>query len=207
MDDKHDWNTSLCKKEYYSKNKYQKIGIKQEAKKWTLLMLNCLNKFIYIMMNVISFNYLNGVIMFLYKCYCQREHYCVREKLQDIVKQQGYDLETYELPTSDDYTLVVHRIQGKIGQPCNKYPVFLQHGLLSSSADFLLEDCMAYEFANAGRDVWLGNFRGNVFSRRYPSRRQSVVEQRVNNKKFWHFSFDEHGKLFKSIQNGGRDYF
>ena len=154
-----------------------------------------LNKLMNILFNIMSMNYINGIIMLIYKYYCQREHSSVRETLEEIVKQQGYELETYEIPTNDDYILVLHRIQGKPGElQSGKYPVFLQHGLLCSSADFLLEGCMAYTFANAGRDVWIGNFRGNIFSRRYPSRKESVVEQRVNNRRFWHFCFDDHGK-------------
>ena len=77
--------------------------------------------------------------MFLYDIYCQRQDRCVRQALQDIVKEHGYDLETYEVPTNDDYILVLHRIQGKPLQNSNRNlpPVFLQHGLLCSSADFL----------------------------------------------------------------------
>ena len=187
----------ICSCEYRNEKNDLKNIIDHNAKKWIRHVLDSLNYIVYIILNIMSFNYINGMIMLLYKYYCQREHFCVRENLENIVKHQGYELETYELPTNDNYMLVLHRIQGKSGEhQSNKYPVFLQHGLLCSSADFLLEDCMAYTFANSGRDVWLGNFRGNIFSRKYPSRKQSVVDQRVNNKNFWHFSFDEHGKKF-----------
>ena len=144
---------------------------------------------------------MNDMIMSLYNIYCQRQDHCVREALEDIVKQQGYILETYEVPTNDDYILVVHRIQAKTQQKSKGLlPVFLQHGLLCSSADFLLKGGMAYTFADNGRDVWLGNFRGNVFSRRYPTQEDNYVEFNVNNRNFWSFSFDEHGKNLGLLQ-------
>ena len=203
MSDKDNlYNSTPYKLEFKSEENSSNSDNEQKPSKRNWNVFNSLTHLSYIMLNILSLNYLNGIIMLLYKYYCQREHFSVREKLEDIVKEQGYVLETYELPTNDDYMLVLHRIRGKSGEnPPIQYPVFLQHGLLCSSADFLLEDCMAYEFANSGRDVWLGNFRGNIFSRRYPSRKQSVVEQRVNNKNFWHFSFDEHGKNTLKVSN------
>ena len=42
----------------------------------------------------------------------------------------------------------------------------------------------AFYFANRGFDVWLGNMRGNYYSREH--HRLSA-----NDKEFWEFSFDE----------------
>lgn len=61
--------------------------------------------------------------------------------------------------------------------------VFLQHGLLGSSADWtmnLAEQSAAFVFADAGFDVWLGNSRGNVYSRGHKN-------LSCSDKQYWQF--------------------
>jgi lysosomal acid lipase/cholesteryl ester hydrolase len=68
--------------------------------------------------------------------------------------------------------------------------VFLQHGFLCSSADWLVGSrsaALGFILADAGYDVWLGNFRGNTYSRRHLTLNPDLEE-------FWRFSFDEHGQ-------------
>ena len=65
--------------------------------------------------------------------------------------------------------------------------VFLQHGLLGSSADWstnIPSQSAAYVFADSGFDVWMGNVRGNVYSLKHRS--YSHLYPR-----YWNFSFDE----------------
>lgn len=74
-----------------------------------------------------------------------------------------------------------------IGKRGAGQPVFLQHGLLSSSADWLLsgpEKALAFILADAGYDIWLGNARGNTYSKRHVSLKHDDSE-------FWDFSWHE----------------
>ena len=66
-------------------------------------------------------------------------------------------------------------------------PILLMHGLIMSSECWLLNsrnESLAYLLYDAGFDVWLGNVRGNKYSRHH-------VGLSPDNKKFWEFSFDE----------------
>ena len=51
----------------------------------------------------------------------------------------GYPAEVHQVITSDGYLLELHRIpHGAAGPSENRPPVLLQHGLLGSSADWVL---------------------------------------------------------------------
>ncbi len=65
--------------------------------------------------------------------------------------------------------------------------VFLQHGMKCCSADWVTGSGLAVELARRGYDVWLGNFRGNIFSSRHRS-------LKPDEKRYWDFTFDHHGK-------------
>ncbi|XP_015605713.1 lipase 3 isoform X2 [Cephus cinctus] len=71
----------------------------------------------------------------------------------------------------------------------SKPPVLVHHGLLSSSADWVLlgpEKAFAYALCDSGFDVWLANARGNAYS-------QHHKQYTVNDKEFWDFSWHEIG--------------
>ena len=56
-----------------------------------------------------------------------------------IIAKDGYPVETHEVVTKDGYILEVHRIPfGKNSPGRNRSPVLLMHGILSSSADWVL---------------------------------------------------------------------
>ncbi|KAI4494095.1 hypothetical protein M0802_009249 [Mischocyttarus mexicanus] len=68
-------------------------------------------------------------------------------------------------------------------------PVIVNHGVLSSSADWVLlgpQKALAYTLCQAGYDVWLPNVRGNLYSKKH-----KVYTPK--NKEFWDFSFHEVG--------------
>ncbi|CAG9786396.1 unnamed protein product [Diatraea saccharalis] len=113
-----------------------------------------------------------------------------------LVTKYGYPIEIHEVTTSDGYKLTMHRIPyGRAGNNDPNTPrpiVFLMHGLLSSSADFLVlgpGNALGYHLADEGYDVWLGNARGNFYSRRHKTLNPDA---RIN-QNFWRFSWDEIG--------------
>lgn len=111
----------------------------------------------------------------------------------EIAVRHGYPAESHTIKTADGYLLTLHRIPCGRGGCSNGngkgtgQPVFLQHGLLSSSADWLLsgpEKALAFILADAGYDVWLGNARGNTYSRKH-------VSMSSDETAFWDFSWHE----------------
>jgi len=78
----------------------------------------------------------------------------------------------------------LHRI------PSRKKPVLLMHGIFAS--DFVwtagpTNSSLAYILADQGYDVWLGNSRGNTYSRKHSTLNPEEEE-------YWSFSWDELGK-------------
>lgn len=64
-----------------------------------------------------------------------------RKKFQpQLVTKYGYSSESHEVRTDDGYFLTVHRISGgkKYPPKAGKAVVFLQHGILASSAVWVL---------------------------------------------------------------------
>ncbi|KAL1505736.1 hypothetical protein ABEB36_005230 [Hypothenemus hampei] len=103
-----------------------------------------------------------------------------------IVRRHGYPSETHILETEDGYLLKVHRIPGDRDGVKGKQAVLLQHGLLGSSADWVLNGntTLAFYLADNGYDVWLSNARGNIYSRGHVSLPLSSPE-------YWNFSWHE----------------
>lgn len=107
-----------------------------------------------------------------------------------MVRERNYPFESHVVTTDDGYILTMHRIPHGINGPSENRPVvFLQHGLLCSSADWLVtgpEQALAFILADNGYDVWMGNARGNTHSRHH-------VSLSPNSREFWEFSWHEIG--------------
>ncbi|XP_011184338.2 lipase 3 [Zeugodacus cucurbitae] len=112
----------------------------------------------------------------------------------DRIRDHGYPAESHFVETSDGYLLNVFRIpySHKLNNANARRPVvYLQHGLFSCSDCFLLngpDNAIAYLFADAGFDVWLGNGRGNIYSR-------NNTKMSLNSTNFWQFSWHEIGAI------------
>ncbi|XP_012153789.1 gastric triacylglycerol lipase [Megachile rotundata] len=112
----------------------------------------------------------------------------------ELIKRDGYPIEVHKVITEDGYILEIHRIpHGKNNYKSNlttsKSPILIQHGLASSSADWILmgpNEALGYILADAGYDVWLGNNRGNIYSKNH-------ISMAPSNRRFWDFSYHELG--------------
>ncbi|XP_043064687.1 lipase 3 isoform X2 [Drosophila ficusphila] len=111
-----------------------------------------------------------------------------------LITNHNYPVEEHTVNTSDDYILTIYRIptspkRKQMNQTGERLVVFLQHGILCASDDWIIngpETSLAYMFADAGYDVWLGNARGNTYSRQHKHIHPDSSD-------FWHFSWHEIG--------------
>ncbi|XP_046430772.1 lipase 3-like isoform X1 [Neodiprion fabricii] len=109
----------------------------------------------------------------------------------ELIEKYGYHSESHEVETEDGYILTVHRITGGAKHPPSpgKPVVILQHGVLSSSADWVImgpSRSLGYILSDVGYDVWLGNSRGNTYSKAH-------AKISPSDSKFWEFSWHEMG--------------
>ncbi|KAI1423413.1 Alpha/Beta hydrolase protein [Xylaria sp. FL1777] len=115
-----------------------------------------------------------------------------------ICATYGYTAEEHVVQTKDGYLLGLHRLAWRKGEEDTKVNggaasvmkrvVYLHHGLLMNSEVWVCQTdakrCLPFILVDRGFDVWLGNNRGNKYSKK-------SIKCSPNSTKFWNFSIDE----------------
>ncbi|NWU39308.1 LIPM Lipase, partial [Hylia prasina] len=102
----------------------------------------------------------------------------------------GYPSKKYDVMTEDGYFLSLNRIphgKGDAGLSGPRTPVLIVHGFCMDGGDWVdnfPDSSLAFILADVGYDVWIGNNRGNSWSRRHHN-------LSIGSQEFWDFSFHE----------------
>ncbi|RPA81918.1 alpha/beta-hydrolase [Ascobolus immersus RN42] len=103
----------------------------------------------------------------------------------------GYRAEEHVVRTEDGYLLGVHRVMKagtKREDMKGRKVVYLHHGLLMNSEVWVClldkDSSLPFQLAELGYDVWLGNNRGNKYSKKH-------LFHSSNSPAFWDFSIDQ----------------
>ncbi|KAK6465179.1 Alpha/Beta hydrolase protein [Scheffersomyces coipomensis] len=113
------------------------------------------------------------------------------QDILELVKSKGYIVREFVVTTKDGYLLVLHKIErpGRSQYLHNGKIAYFHHGLLTNSELFVLgtkkEKNLPFLLLDLDYEVWLGNNRGNKYSRKH-------LNLSVCDVKFWDFSLDEY---------------
>uniref|UniRef100_A0A0P4WEQ7 Partial AB-hydrolase lipase domain-containing protein n=1 Tax=Scylla olivacea TaxID=85551 RepID=A0A0P4WEQ7_SCYOL len=114
---------------------------------------------------------------------------CPSPTQPEIVQGMGYPAEVHHVTTSDGYLLELHRIpHGAAGPSESRLPVLLQHGILGSSADWVLNTadqalggwCERTSEVHSAAGIQEGDTGGNIGS---SFRRAVTKEIKLENSK------------------------
>lgn len=125
---------------------------------------------------------------------------CVAQTVDfaDLCALFGYETEEHIVHTKDGYLLGLHRLPYRRGEEedyvnggnagVRKKVVYLHHGLLMNSEVWVCltdeQRCLPFQLVERGYDVWLGNNRGNKYSKKSTKCSPASTD-------FWNFSIDE----------------
>ncbi|XP_001844299.2 lipase 1 [Culex quinquefasciatus] len=107
----------------------------------------------------------------------------------ELIVKYGYKVEGHTVITEDGYVLKMFRIPPRQQPIEKKLPVLLVHGVVASSADFVVSGpniSLAYLLSDNGYDVWLANVRGSRYSKEH-------TKLPVESKEYWDFTWHEIG--------------
>jgi len=117
----------------------------------------------------------------------------------ELCELYGYYCEEHIVQTGDGYLLGLHRLGWRSGEEgtrvnsgrgdgLKKKVVYLHHGLMMNSDVWVClterERALPFELVERGYDVWLGNNRGNKYSKK-------SVHTAPTSSSFWNFSMDQ----------------
>ncbi|CAH0401282.1 unnamed protein product [Chilo suppressalis] len=107
-----------------------------------------------------------------------------RLNFTEMAIKNGYKCEEHDVITKDGYILKMFHIPGNVSRP-----VLLMHGFLDSADSYILRGnrSLAGHLADSGYDVWVGNSRGNRYSRRHLHLNPDADIA------FWDYSVHEYG--------------
>lgn len=113
-----------------------------------------------------------------------------RQNISEIVIYNDYIFEEYYAITKDGYILKVFRVNHR-NTPEGAPVVFMQHGIVDSADAWLVHtesSAPAFNLAREGYDVWLGNNRGNIYSRSHLK-----LDEKRDAEEFYDFTWAEMG--------------
>ncbi|KAF2265066.1 alpha/beta-hydrolase [Lojkania enalia] len=118
----------------------------------------------------------------------------------ELCELHGYYAEEHIVQTGDGYLLGLHRLGWRRGEEdvrvnagphkggIKKKVVYLHHGLMMNSDVWVClterQRCLPFELVERGYDVWLGNNRGNKYSKKN-------IRTAPTSAAFWDFSMDQ----------------